>query len=386
MVGQRDSRGEKGAAVVIVLGLVFVLGAFGLIVVQFSRSAYREVDTLSSHLRAVAVAELAYAELVGRLVVTPWENRWFKTGPDAQMDQVAAGGSYEYLIRDAPQGTLAVDTFSQSLVGVPNQADLFVRATHGRSSVSMFWRLLLAKESLDSLPGIVPIAFTFGPERARARPGDVDSLSEMVSNLLGERERRRPRSDSLRSPLAQATTAVEIQGIFGMTPPASVLDSVSQRSAGDLPNSVPLSLASRPRGSGLTPLPSPPSESPLTPATGTITDPVVTQPVSSDSSLDCPRTAATKGDYRICAWRLKTLLDTFQCMVKTGEVNAPASVEEEAGVYMDALKLTFGSVSTSDQGLATSEQLTAITNANKYMNTVVLSYTTVAQIDASTCH
>src|SRR5687768_14181252 len=132
---------RSGMALVLVLCILVVLGGFAGVLRALSASAYREVDAVNGHLRAVAVAEIGFAEIVTRLAATPWHERWFKAGPDVQQDIRAGGGTYAYVLRDTPSPATSTDPVARRGLASPNQADLLIRATFDRSSAVLYWRL-----------------------------------------------------------------------------------------------------------------------------------------------------------------------------------------------------------------------------------------------------
>ncbi|MBI4860040.1 MAG: hypothetical protein HY815_07220 [Candidatus Riflebacteria bacterium] len=219
-------------ALAIVLGVILVLGTFGAVLRIMSQTAYREVDLVNAHLRAVAVAEVGFATITSRLGAAPWSKRWFKSGPEVTFDVKAAGGNYSYLIRDAPLPYVYTDPLDRNTLGTGQQADLLVRATYGRSNVVMFWRLAVVEDSLDYFTRVVPVFFTFGPENARPVKADADTLAAHVNDLITSRNDNLPGYQAVAPQLAAAQTAPQVAGALGCTPNGTVEDTVAGSGAG----------------------------------------------------------------------------------------------------------------------------------------------------------
>lgn len=219
-------RGRSGVALGLVLGLVSVLGVFGAIALTLSRGAGREVDVLGHHLRAVAVGELGYAAIVGRLSQSPWPRRWFSAAPDVQLEIPAAGGTYSYFLGDAVVPAPGAAPLARWGVLSPNQANLMIRATFERSTVVMFWRLMVPRDALDGAVRVVPTYFTFGPDAAQPRAADVEALARDVDTQIATRGSNLPRFEDVRGLLGPVTGAPGIQTALGAAPPGPVLDSV----------------------------------------------------------------------------------------------------------------------------------------------------------------
>lgn len=211
-------------ALVLVLSLIMVLGAFGYILSRLSASARREVDVLGGHFRALSVADAAYAEVISRLSSTGWENRWFKGAPEVRDNVQAAGGSYTYVLRDVPGQAEAPPLPGLSTSLAPGQADLVVKATHGKSEAVAVWRLMVPQDGLDEASRVVPGVFAHVPENGPAvTPAPSDPITTMVDDAVRKRisnwsdfERKRPRLRTAQTPADVATT-------LGVPVPADVL-------------------------------------------------------------------------------------------------------------------------------------------------------------------
>ena len=227
----RRDAARQGVALALVLALLAVAAAFGAIIFLLTRSANRELDVLSSHMRAVAVAEVAYAAVVGRLNVTPWSQRWFRGRPDAQQDVPAAGGAYSYVLRDTPVLPAAADAVDAATLFGPHQADLLVRATCERASATLYWRLLVPTGTLDSAARAVPTFFVFAPDGTSLSPAGLDPLGAQVNQQLLQRARNRAGFEARRPPLDRAKSAPEIETALGFQP-GRVVDGVEPPGGG----------------------------------------------------------------------------------------------------------------------------------------------------------
>lgn len=201
-------------ALVLVLSIIMVLGAFGYILSKLSAGARREVDVLGGHFRALSVADAAYAEVISRLSSTGWENRWFKGAPEVRSNVQAAGGSFSYVLRDVPGQPEAAPLPGLSNDLRPGQADLVVKATHGKSEALAVWRLMVPQDGLDEASRVVPAVFAHVPESAGGvTAAPTDPITTLVDDAVRKRvgnwsdfERKRPRLRSAQSPADVATT------------------------------------------------------------------------------------------------------------------------------------------------------------------------------------
>ena len=205
---------RHGVALVLVLSIVMVLGAFGFILSRLSAGARREVDVLTGHFRALSVADAAYAEVISRLSSTGWENRWFKGTPEVRTNVAAAGGNYSYVLRDVPGQSDPPPLPGLSNNLRPGQADLLVRATHGKSEALAVWRLIVPQDGLDEASRVVPAVFANLPDPPSSMtPAAVDPVTALVDDAVRKRvsnwsdfEKKRPKLRSAGSPADIATT------------------------------------------------------------------------------------------------------------------------------------------------------------------------------------
>lgn len=308
---------RRGAALVLVLGLVLTIGAFGAIVRLLSHAAYQELDVVTAHLHAVAVGEAAFARVVARLAATPWEQRWFKSGPEVQRDQPAADGTYTYVLRDTPRPAPYQDPLNIRTLGGPRQADLLVRATYGRSSVSLFWRLTVREDALDSLARVIPSCFAFAPDEAPATPAAMDPISQMVDDKLRERERNLGPFGDRQAALDPTRTAPEVAGVLGMPDPGDIVDSVTPPGGTPVPNEVPID-AERTRRGNTPPVPTPPGPPPPTAAPPT----------------GCPPNPQTMGEMAAC-WTggQRACLEKTACLLRAPVLaNLPVATQIRAAI------------------------------------------------------
>lgn len=215
-----------GMALTLVLAIVVIMAVFGGIVLALSRGAAREIDVLNGHLRAVAVAEAAYSEVVARLCATPWPQRWFKDAADVRFGEPLAGGTFDLLLRDGAPLPGTSDPFVSRLAAQPHQVDLFVRATWDTSTVAMMWRLVIPVDSLDSFPRAISTVYTFTPESTRARPEDLDPIARRLGEALEERARNSKRTDDGITKLVAARRPDEIAGALDADPAGPVADAI----------------------------------------------------------------------------------------------------------------------------------------------------------------
>ena len=217
----RTARSDiRGVALVMVMGLILVLAIFGAIVRILSHAAYREVDLISGHLRAIAVGEIGFATVTARLTAAPWSQRWFASGPDLATDVAAGGGFYSYMIRDAPQDSSA--PAEATWFAPPHQADLLIRSTFERSSVVMFWRLIIPEDTLDSVGRAIPQCFAMPADTTPVTKPSLDLISRQVNQAVEARVQNTREFEPIDQPLRAASSVRNVGQVLGFQPEGAV--------------------------------------------------------------------------------------------------------------------------------------------------------------------
>lgn len=198
----------------LVFSILLLLMTFGGMLRLMLHGATVEVDALADHLQAVAAAEEAYANVVARLSRTAWDRRWFQAGPEIVEDvAVSSGGSYSYVLRDAP------------VVGgeESGRADLLVRSRHEKSTVTMFWRLAVPRRSLESVMRIVPVLYGHAPDTTPLTPVALDPLSRDIQDQVARRDNNRTRFETRRAALEGSGSVTDAGTLIGADPGSQVL-------------------------------------------------------------------------------------------------------------------------------------------------------------------
>ena len=251
---------RQGAALPVTMGLLLILAVFGSVLRLLTHGAYREVESVNSHLRAIAVGEVGFSSIVARLCAAPWSQRWFAQAPEIKLDVSAADGTYSYLIRDTPEPAVYDDPLIQYSFGSRNQADFLVKATYGRSTVVMFWRLTVPEYSLENLAVVIPTYFTFESESITPTPASVDTLSAQINGTISSRAVNTPGFSGLVGPLRNATTVGEVADALGFDPGKRALDGIpSPDGSGVFTPNPPKLQGSRSSQIAALPLPPPPT-------------------------------------------------------------------------------------------------------------------------------
>ncbi len=214
---------RHGMAVFLVIGLVLVLLALGLVLRTLSGSAYREVDTLQSHLRAVSVGEAMFGEISARLNATPWQDRWFRGTAEMQADVPIAGGSCSYVLQEVIEPPLPTNPVQRMLAAGVHHADLLVRARYERSEVVMCWRLTCAEDSIDPVARVIPAIYSFAPEDTPIGPRISGPVIDLIENSIRKRDQNRPTADSLAGPIRNASDPNSIAGLIGKPPRPGII-------------------------------------------------------------------------------------------------------------------------------------------------------------------
>ena len=378
---------SRGTALAIVLGLIMVLLAFGALLKVMTGGAHREVGTLSGHLRAVAVGEAAFAEIVARLASDGWPARWFAGGPAVETDRPTAGGRYSYVIRDVPPRAPApgapLDPVGANGLSAPRQADLMVKASYDSSSAVMFWRLALPDNSLDSLQRVIPVIFTFGPDDSPVNGGGVDAIGTLVDAMIAKRRANRPAVDAARRTLPGVGSAPEVAAAVGGTAAAPPLDTtdplgggpavptgarIGGRQAGLPPPAVPVvpgmpggvpipGTPSWPGWPARPPLPPPPPT--LPPATPPATTPPPTTPPAPPAGYTTTPFDASVLDQ---VSRLTTWLRNAASVIKTGSPHSRVIADSLDQAVADMQSAIPGNLPSPGRTLSAREQA-ALDNA-----------------------
>jgi hypothetical protein len=370
---RRVFRSRSGIAMALVIGLLMLLSAIAFLLGRLSSQAKNELDLVSAHLRASAVGEAAYAEITARLSATPWLKRWFRDGPDIQYGQKAAGGTYSYMLRDAEQAPDG-SAVAAEMVASAHHVDLLVRATYERSSVTMYWRITIPEDSLDSFVRVAPLMFQYAPDDTQPRARDMDSLTRRVEDQVRDRSQNTTTYEQLRPRLATAGGVPGVAQVLGAPGVPGIVDEVAPASGGAPVNSaqyLPQAGASVPE------IPAPPSPAPPDSPTSGVGIPVaVTGGAGSDSSSGEPVTSSSVTRMRLAAGappeqdprvRVGTLDSGFIGMIDQARRSDPPQYRR-AALYqriLDGLRRAFGPGQSSGRGM-TPEQRQAVTRAEQY--------------------
>lgn len=225
---------RHGIALVLVLLILIVMAGMGMILIQMSGAASHEVEVIRNHLACVAVGESVFAQITARLSATPWPQRWFKDGAEVMLEQPSptGEGTYESMIRDARPRAVTGDPLADASLFPPNQADLMIRASSKGSTVTMYWRLSVSRDSLEGVRRVVPAFFTFAPDETRPRTPDLDDLATQVVTWIQKRQGNLSRFQPLLRPLVTVVKASDLETILDMRSSGPVIDEVSSITKG----------------------------------------------------------------------------------------------------------------------------------------------------------
>ena len=349
-------RGQRsGMALPLVLALVAVIGAFGAIAMLLSRGAAREVDGISAHMRAVAVGEMGFAAVTGRLNTTRWADRWFRDAPDSVKDVPAAGGTYTALVRDTPDPARPADpTDALALLG-PRQADLLIVATFDRASVAMYWRLMVPDGSLDAVSRVIPTFFTFAPEGTRAAPVDLDPLTRLVNDQIAKRAVNRRPFEGKRKPLERAGGTGDVGAALGFTPRRPPLDSLDPMQPG-APRLDPPYIAAVGAGTP-TAAPIPVSSPPAPPPPPALPAPP-TSPAPPGAPPVAPPAGQTAGDIADKIREARTWTSSFRdCLSRAGAMTPPPPGLPDLATQVQLADMDLNAAEGLLQGSPTSNNL-----------------------------
>ena len=163
-------RGVAIGLVVIIITLLFV-AAFTIL--RLMQGAGQQMSYADSHLRALTIAESAIHGLTARMMAKPWEDRWFKDGPDFHGTPIDfCGGSYVYIIHDSP--------------GTPKSADIWVRASYRKLRRIIFYRVHYQDLLFHGLIRPDPTLTTSVDDTSHTglKPTSLPGLTEQVTAIM----------------------------------------------------------------------------------------------------------------------------------------------------------------------------------------------------------
>jgi hypothetical protein len=351
---------RRGIALVIVLALLLVLAVFGTIVRLLSHAAYKELDAINAHLRAIAVGEVGFATVTARLTSSPWSRRWFAKGPEVQRDVKGAGGTYSYLIRDTSRTAGSVEPADPIGSATSHLADLLISATYERSSVVMFWRLMVPEDSLDSVSRVVPSFFTLPQEASSVTRDTADIVSAQVDQAAALRAANSRDFEPLYAPLRAATDVREVETTLGFAPPGVLQEPqpADDSTAGVVAAGLP---AGNQNPADAVPVP--------TPGTGVSSVPgtTVTSPTAP------PASGAPEGVLSAYAqdYLLPRLSKIKTCLAYVNMPDVAARVDSEiSGLQsmVQSVDRTSTNPSTPNQNVLVNDSYTTISVATQQMN------------------
>jgi len=353
----------------VVVALLLLMAVFGILVHRLSQSAYRELEVVDSHLKALAVGEGGFSEIVARLSAVSWSKRWFKERPEFRSGVLAAGGIYNSLISDTPRPVPLIDPLRRRTLSCPNQADLLIEAVYGHSTVLMFWRLTVPEDSLDPILRVIPGFFTFVPAAAPLAPDALDPLSGRVNTFIQTREENSPAFEGQRPQLSATATAAQIGSILDFTPTRPVVDGVSPPEGGaEVPNRVRTGNPEAQR----VPVVVVPSSAPSMPAPETppFRRRVRARQGQTQGNPEPPSacsSGASASTLRLCSENhYLPRLKQVECLWKNDVQGSltPKGLVGPAAAVADRLSEVFGSIQATDTSTPTSEQVSALDEAD----------------------
>lgn len=171
------------AAVLVILGCAAAIALL-------ASTPFRQLDPVSAHLRACAVAELGAARVMAGIA---GESPAAGEGEETP----AGGGSFRCALRPAADG----------------RVDLLVRGRFEGAEVVVHWRLETARPSLSARARAVPVHVAFAPEGSGLGAADLDRAAAEADRAAVARLAAAPRFESQRAALAAATP--DVRAILG---------------------------------------------------------------------------------------------------------------------------------------------------------------------------
>jgi len=206
--GLRATGSRRGFAVFLVLGLILVLGSFGLIMSTLTGASHHQLEGLEYHLRVLAGLETIKNQVASEVAATTPALVSTRAGRWIDVDSFDSGipdGEVRYWL-DVPTEP-------------PDVIDLLVAVVRNGVDLTAAWRLARTVGTLDPHRRYRVRAFVYGPkdiEQARLDLGRVESRRAGDSAAL----------TILRGSLDQARSARSIADILGAVTPGEVLDEI----------------------------------------------------------------------------------------------------------------------------------------------------------------
>jgi len=177
-----DIKNETLASIIDKSGFVFPLiimaalsMAFLIFYVRSMSSGYsNQILHVDETLRTRAIADSALSEVLAKVRLKPYNERFFSPSPYQAMNVSLLDGSYDVFVCDTPQK--------------PNCADILIMAKYNRAKSLYFWRYKFETTLLDPWGKMYPIVFSpLKPELSEYNPAVVD----YVNSIINERKKNR---------------------------------------------------------------------------------------------------------------------------------------------------------------------------------------------------
>lgn len=147
------ARKRHGNALILVLGIALLLAIQIYIIQTMTVGSFRHVEKVNALIRAIYVGEAAFSQILAKIKVDKWENRWFKGMADGvrEYGQPLAGGTFSSVVVDVAVTPGSTDKL----------ADVWIEARYDGSTQLMYYRVLYADDTLDFTAQVYPRFFTF---------------------------------------------------------------------------------------------------------------------------------------------------------------------------------------------------------------------------------
>ena len=196
-------RPRQGYVILLVIFGAISLAFFGMAMSSMNRGLRSQVLHTKHVQASFQIAYSGFQRLLGKMYLTPWEDRFFRAGPVAESGIALFGGKYDTHVLDSP--------------GQINHADLYVRVTLEEKVRNYVWRVEHVPDLLDAkyfrTVFFSEVAATDYPS------GTSPGYGQTINDLLEERKNNIPDADSMRAQVSAQPTLEDVARVIGAPAP-----------------------------------------------------------------------------------------------------------------------------------------------------------------------
>lgn len=203
MIEKMKTMTKRGYVLFLVIFTAISLAFFVISVGSMNRGFRSQVTHTKQMQQSFQIAYSGFQQVVGRLFLKPWEERFCRAGPVAESGFSLYGGTYE--------------TYVVDVAAVPNQVDIYIRVRLEGTVRSYVWRI-------EHIPSLLDSAYYrtiyFGEPPVESFPsGSTPSYSQTITDLVNKRKLNQPMAEDARAKIAGVNTVKDVAVVLGAPAP-----------------------------------------------------------------------------------------------------------------------------------------------------------------------